>query len=262
MMLHLVNGLNDVALFPMKPIRLFFAAVALSSCACVLVAQQHPSQHHFNTPKPSVAPTTPEPRFPVLVDNARLRVSRIELAPNSESPMLPHDYDYLLVSIGASNVELAGSSNRFPVTMQDGEMQVIPGRWAHRFVNRADQPARLVMIESRTAMKPDAALCGLGHEDCHQVNFAKDGAVEYTQAMMFETPTVRLLKAELTVGATLPRHEHGADHLLVALTKLDLTADHENVLRDPGTVFWHSGGFASLKNTGEESARFLVLEVK
>jgi quercetin dioxygenase-like cupin family protein len=136
------------------------------------------------------------------------------------------------------------------------------GHWAHRFVNKAEQPAHLVMIESRTAMKPDAALCGLGHEDCHQVNFAKDGAVEYTQATMFETPTIRLIKAEFSAGATLPRHEHESDHLLVALTRLDVTADHEVVSREPGTVFWHAGGFASLKNTGEETARFLMLELK
>jgi hypothetical protein len=97
MMFRCVNCSKDAALFRTKAVRLFFSAVALSCCECVLVAQQHPSRHHFDSPRPSTSPKLPEPRFPPLIDNARVRVSRIELAPNSERPMLPHNYDYLLV---------------------------------------------------------------------------------------------------------------------------------------------------------------------
>ena len=176
--------------------------------------------------------------------------------------MLSHEYDYVLVSIGASNVELVSSAQRFPAAMQDGEMQVIPGRWAHRFVNKSAEAAHLVMIESRALIKPDASLCGLSSERCHDMNFAKDAAGEYSQATMFETPTMRLVKAELGAGSILPKHEHGSDHLLVALTRMDLIGDHEHIVRDPGEVFWHHQGFASLKNTGEEQTRFLLVELK
>lgn len=224
---------------------------------------QRAQQHRFDTPRPSVAPKTPAPHFPVLVENARVRVSRVEIAANGESAMLAHEYDYLLVSIGgASELELIGTSSRFPVAMQDGEMQIIPGRWAHRFVNKSSTPARLVMIESRTAIKPDAPICGLSAEQCHQMNFAKDGASEYAQSTMFETPTVRLVRAELGAGTLLPKHEHGSDHLIVALTDLQLIADHDEVARTAGTVYWHAGGFTSLKNTGQAEARFLLVEWK
>lgn len=244
-----------------KASALLFTLSVLLLCA-VAGAQQRSPQNRFDVAKPSVKSQSLEPHFPVLVDNARVRVSRVEISPNAETAMLPHEYDYLLVAIGATDLELVGSSSRFPVTMQDGEMQIIPGRWAHRFVNKADKPAQLVMIESRTAIKPDAAICGVSAEQCHQMNFAKDGATEYAQTTMFETPTMRLVKAELGAGTLLPKHEHGSDHLLVALSDMQLTADHDAVSRTQGNVYWHANGFATLKNTGDKLARFLLVEWK
>jgi len=239
----------------------FVVFAALLMCAFWLGAQQSSSKH-FDTPKPSIAPRTPDPKFPVMLDNARVRVSRVEIAPAGEGPMLAHDFDYLLVSLGPAKLELAGTSNRFPVEMQDGEMQLIPGHWPHRFVNKTNETAHLVMIESRAAMKPDAALCGLNAERCHQMKFARDGQSEYEQSAMFETPTVRLVKASLAPGTILPDHEHGSDHLLIALNGVTITADHDDFSCEQGTVYWHKGGFASLKNIGREQARFLLLELK
>jgi hypothetical protein len=262
---------HDVALFeidfqlrctPMNLPRILLCALLLIAVSETVHSQQRTAQHRFDTSRPSVAPRIPEPRFPVLLENSRVRVLRVEIAANAETPMLPHEYDYLLVSIGATDLEIVGSSNRYPVTMQDGEMQVIPGRWAHRFVNRSAEPAHLVVIESRKMIKPDAPICGLAAPRCHETSFGKDGASEYDQSVLFETETVRLVKAELTGSAVLPKHEHDSDHLLVALTPMVLTADHENVSREAGAIYWHKGGFASLKNSGENQARFLIVELK
>jgi hypothetical protein len=82
------------------------------------------------------------------------------------------------------------------------------------------------------------------------------------QNTLFETPTIRLVRAELGPRTSLPRHEHGSDHLLLALTKLQLVADSDNVSQDAETAYWHAGGFTTLKNVGQEQARFLLLELK
>lgn len=246
----------------MKTIRLFVTVLLALLCTQVGAAQQQPPRHQFSPTKPSVAPKVPDPHFSLLLDNARVRVSRVEIAPNSETAMLPHPYDYVLVSFGPSNLEVAGESNRFAAAMQDGEMQIIPGKWTHRLINKSSATAHLLMIESRTAIKPDAPICGLAAEPCHDMNFAKDGSSEYIQNTVFETPTIRLVRAELGPQTSLPRHEHGSDHLLLALTKVQLLADSDNVSQDAETAYWHAGGFTTLKNVGQEQARFLLLEVK
>ena len=99
MMLRRVNCVSHAGLLRMKPNRRIVFALALSSCACSLHAQQRSAQHNFNTPHPSVAPKTPGPHFPVLLDNSRVRVLRVDIAPNAETPMLSDNYDYVLVEL-------------------------------------------------------------------------------------------------------------------------------------------------------------------
>ena len=44
--------------------------------------------------------------------------------------------DYLLVSLGPSRFELATGPTHYSLELQDGEMQVLKGGWAHEIINK------------------------------------------------------------------------------------------------------------------------------
>jgi mannose-6-phosphate isomerase-like protein (cupin superfamily) len=65
-----------------------------------------------------------------------------------------HRHDYLVVSLGKSNFEIAGSGIRYPMQMEDGEMQVIKGGASHRITNLSDSPLQLVEMEVMSRNSP------------------------------------------------------------------------------------------------------------
>ncbi len=91
---------------------------------------------------------TAEPHHHAALENAYVRVFKVEVAPHQATLMHRHRHDYVFVSLGASEVEndVAGKP---PVTLklQDGETHFTPGNFAHIARNLADTPFRNVTIE-------------------------------------------------------------------------------------------------------------------
>src|SRR5439155_18845787 len=70
--------------------------------------------------------------FHSVLENDRVRVFKVEVPALQSTSVNYHRHDYLVVSLGKSNFEIAGSGIRYPMQMEDGEMQVIKGGASHR----------------------------------------------------------------------------------------------------------------------------------
>jgi quercetin dioxygenase-like cupin family protein len=207
---------------------------------------------------------TAEPSHHLALENERVRVFKVEVAPNASTLLHRHRHDYLFVTLGDARVanEVEGKAP-VELALADGETRFTPGNFAHKAKDLADRPFRNVTVELMQDEKlrdqpspwpPEAE----GNREFPggrvKVLFVHDGA--------------RVSEVELQPGALVPRHHHDGPHLLVAVSDLELRSDVEG--RGPmtarlkaGDVKWLPGGFThSLTNTGKSPARMVTVEFK
>lgn len=203
-----------------------------------------------------------------LLGNSQVRVYRIELPPGSETAMDRHDYDFLLISLGGGEFDLAGPGNVYPMAMAGDEVQVMKGHWPHRVVNKGKNRLTLIEVETTHEISPEQAICGLAAQSCTGAKFAKDDTTNYVESTLFITPSVRFARVQIEPSAGMPEHGHTSAHLMIALNNQQLTnavvaGAMTKIEADAGTPTWLEGGMVHrLINTGSEPARFLTLEWK
>jgi quercetin dioxygenase-like cupin family protein len=205
---------------------------------------------------------TAEPHHHAALENAYVRVFKVEVAPHQATLMHRHRHDYVFVSLGASEVEndVAGKP---PATLklQDGETHFTPGNFAHVAKNLADTPFRNVTIEF------------LQDEKAHQTpppKWDEERGLQVLQGgtkdIMFVQDGVRVSELDLQPGGVIPKHHHAGPHLVVAVTDLGLRSDVEGkpatlrVLK-AGDIAWVEGGYThTVTNVGQQPAKFVALE--
>src|SRR5437763_12236050 len=107
-----------------------------------------------------VVPITQEPSHHLVLENSYVRVFNVEVAPHFATRIHRHDYDYVFVTLGDSDV----SNERLfaePVELKlkDGETHFTAGNFAHKAVNLADTPFRNITIEF---VEPGLTFAGTG----------------------------------------------------------------------------------------------------
>ncbi|SRR5712692_1431327 len=208
---------------------------------------------------------TSEPHHHPALENAYVRVFKVEVAPHEATLMHRHRHDYVFVTLGASEVsnEVEGKA---PVALklQDGETRFTPGNFAHIARNLADTPFRNVTIELLRGEENDKARQSPPPKwDEERALHVLEGG---TQDIMFVKDGVRVSEVDLQPGGTLPRHHHSGPHLLVAVSDLDTRSDVEGMDPMPGhfkagDVKWLPGGYThTLTNVGKREAKFITLE--
>ncbi len=235
------------------------AAVALTVTflAISLTAQQTPSRDRFVPDVPSAE------RFGrASVRNSTLAAQALDIAPRAAVSIPATTHDYLVISLGESNLAVVGSRNRFDLELGAGEMQVITGRWPHKLMNRSDKPSRIVRVEVMRDVHAEKALCGLAASNCHEVRFGKTAHGDYTQTALFETPTAKLFRTSISANGSLRLHDDSRSHLIVALTKFRAHAASADFSLEPGDVQWIEGALPELSNLGSDEACMLILEIK
>jgi quercetin dioxygenase-like cupin family protein len=229
--------------------RLIFPALLI---AAIALAAQNPSEVEI----------TAEPHHHLALENAYLRVFKVEVAPHDVTLMHSHRHDYVFVTVGASEVE-NDVKGKPPNTLklQDGEARFVPGNFAHIARNLASTPFRNVTIEllqDEAARKtPPPAW-----DEDRGLHVFTGG----TQHIMFVQDGVRVSEIELQPGAMIPSHHHTGPHLVVAVTDLEVRSDVEGQGPMPGhiksgDVKWLPGGYThTLTNTGKQEAKFITVE--
>lgn len=205
---------------------------------------------------------TSEPHHHLALQNAYVRVFKVEVAPHQATLMHRHRHDYVYVILGISAVE-NHVEGKAPVTLtlQDGETHFTPGGFAHVGKNLADTPFRNVIIEILQDEKARKAPPPKWDEEraLHVLNGG-------TQDIMFVKDGVRVSEIDLQPGGMIPKHHHAGPHLAVAVTDLDLRSDVEgksSAVRQlkAGDVAWVEGGLThTVTNVGKQPTKFVTLE--
>ena len=203
-----------------------------------------------------------------LVSNRVVRAYRVDLQPGEATSVDRHEHDFLVISLGDSRFEFAGTANAYAMTMSDGEVQVMKGRWPHRIVNKSQKSLHLVEVEVEREIAPERAICGLNGQSCSGAKFAVNDDTNYVESRLFETPSVRIEKVEIAPGKGMPEHGHREDHLMVALNDQQVSnavvaGDILEMISHAGDASWMSGGIVHrIVNHGSAPARFLTIECK
>ena len=99
--------------------------------------------------------------FHQVLANDRVRVFSVEILPHQSTELNSHNHDYVILSLGKSNFQISGAGSTYPMQLDDGEMQVLKGRWPHQIANLSETPLRLLELEVLQEVHPDHPICGL-----------------------------------------------------------------------------------------------------
>ena len=205
---------------------------------------------------------TSEPHHHLALENAYVRVFKVEVPPHQSTLVHVHRHDYMFVALGASDVE-NDVKDKPPVRLklQDGETHYSDAPLAHAAKNLADTPFRNVTIEFMKdaeahktpplAWDPDRGLSVL-HGGTIDIMFVKDGA--------------RVSEVDLEPGGMIPKHTHTGPHLVVAITDLDLQSDvtgkpPARLQVKSGDIRWVEGGLThTVTNVGKQKSRLITVE--
>src|SRR4051794_12581195 len=158
-----------------------------------------------------------EPHHHLALENAQVRVFRVEVAPHTATLMHRHGRDYFFVTLGAAEIEndVAGKPPA-SVKLQDGEVRFSPGGFAHLAKNLGDTPFRNVTIELlQTAAAPAPATAGGGDEKPRELPGG-------TITPLFVKDGVRVSEVRLKPGGAIPKPPPADPPLVVAVPDLPL----------------------------------------
>jgi quercetin dioxygenase-like cupin family protein len=245
-------------------------ALLLFVTAAPLVAQvpKNNLDVHHPPSRPSSMETKSDPCFRSILENDRVRVFKVDVAGLQSTSLNDHRHDYVVVSLGKSNFEIAGSGIRYPMQMEEGEMQVIKGGASHRITNLSDGPLQLVEMEVMREIHPERPVCGLGGRACSDGIFGRNEDGSYTESTLFETDTIKLARVQLGPRGMLPEHRHERCHVLVSLAQTALldsasNAQSRELHLNAGDAAWYSEHIAhTLKNLTAQDVQFLTVEFK
>jgi len=236
--------------------RFCLAFIVLVALSTNLLAQHRPVKKALPTA------VTPEKYSSVQFRNSDVVVRRFNIPAGENSSVSGTIHDYLMVSYGQTSVAFSGYQTNFDMTLADGEIQVLQGGWPHSVRNQAQSPADLVTVEVLQNISPKTALCGLGAKSCYQTRFGKSAQGEYQQALLFETDSTALFRAQLGPGVSMHQHNDNRRHLIIAVTPVEAHVANQTVSLKPGETYWYPGAFDEIGNDGSANATMLILELK
>lgn len=206
---------------------------------------------------------TSEPSHHQVLANDYVRVFDVTVAPKATTLIHRHNYDYLFVTLGDSDVVSTRPGEK-PVALKlkDGEVRYTPGHFAHSAGNESDRPFHNITIE---LLKPAtnvktctesctvAVPCSSGNGGCPTVE--RRIASDQWIVSMITIPG----------GSTLEKPAHAGPYLLVAVSTLKLADTAEEKTRKlqaaPGALEWIEPKEShSVTNEGSAPARFIALE--
>ena len=216
---------------------------------------------------PHTVPITSEPSHHLVIENAWVRVFDVTVAPKASTLIHQHDYDYLFVTLGDSDVTSARVGEK-PVrlVLKDGETMFSPGHFAHAAINNLDVPFHNITIE---LLRPSTNVKTCS-QNCEQpVPCALEGARSCgSRKTRITSDQWTVTDVTLDPAAKLPRHSHAGPHLVVPVSELSLREDADNqaereIRAQPGQSAWVPAGRAHVvTNVGNRPARLITLQFK
>lgn len=204
---------------------------------------------------------TSEPSHHLVFENQYVRVFDVTVAPMASTLVHRHNFDYVFVTLGDSEVASARPDEKpVELSLKDGETRFTAGNFSHAAINRSPRPFHNITIE---LLKPSTnvktctescetgAPCGTGGAGCSiERRIAAD---QWQISLLTMSPSSRL-----------ERPPHAAQQLLVAVSDLDLTQEtgalRNRLRRSPGGLAWIPAGTSNtIINNGSKPASFVTL---
>jgi quercetin dioxygenase-like cupin family protein len=211
---------------------------------------------------------TSEPSHHLVLENDYVRVFDVTVAPKATTLIHRHNYDYLFVTLGDSDLINARVGEK-PAALQlkDGDVRFTPGHFAHAAINNADRPFHNITIEllkPTTNEKPCEVNCT---RDLFSIGKKSDGTTELTPETerLFGSDQWTVTLVTLEPKDHLDHLGHGLPQLVVPVSRLEFSAQPGSadgpIKRAPGQIDWLPNGVMHpLYNNGNARARFVVLE--
>ena len=167
---------------------------------------------------------TSEPSHHLVFQNEYVRVFDVTVAPHATTLVHKHNYDYLFVTLGDSDVvSVRPGEKPVALKLKDGEVRFTPGNFAHAAINQSDRPFHNITIE---LLKPSTTV-----KICTEIAIPADASASNGSLTIPAAPPpsgsslptsglsrslrCRLLRSIVSKAQTTP-------HLLVAVSDLDL----------------------------------------
>ena len=249
--------------------------LAALGCAQALPpgSTQQPGVAAAQGAKPTAVAITREPSHHKIIENDRVRVFKVEVAPHAATMLHQHDRDYLFVTLGDSEVsnEVAGKP-AVKLQLKDGETHFTKGGFAHVARNLSGQPFRNVTIELAQPAQGKVTVCDPSKEICDEQRgqpcVVAGVILCATKQTLIQAENFSVAQTMIPSGLTGATQDHPTAYLLVAISDLDLRSksprgSKRSIHQRAGDVEWMQPGTAeTVTNAGKGMARFITLEFK
>jgi quercetin dioxygenase-like cupin family protein len=210
---------------------------------------------------------TSEPSHHLVLQNEYVRVFDVTVAPRATTLVHKHNYDYLFVTLGDSDVVSARPGEK-PVALQlkDGEVRYTPGNFAHAAINKSDRPFHNITIE---LLKPSSKVATCA-EACLVNTPCTDRTNYFCPSSEKRISSDQWLVSMVTLPPAARMEQQPKNpHLIIAVSDLDLASvprtesASSNIKRTPGGLAWVRAGVApTVTNNSSKPAQFVTLEFK
>lgn len=201
------------------------------------------------------------PEFKELLQNQRVTVSSIDLAPHESNPMHRHEHDMIIVFVNGGRVRntVEGKKPEMDRTSA-GDVRFIPGGYTHTISNEGTSPFRAVVVEfddPQGKVEEDKS----SSRTCTPTGSKKCVDEQY----LFCTVKICVEDVTMAPGAVSTRHGHPTDHMLVAISDYELSDEVQGKgtvsrTRKSGEIEYIPAGITHrLTNVGSQPARFIVV---
>jgi len=207
---------------------------------------------------------TSEPSHHLVFSNAFVRVFDVSVAPKATTLVHRHNYDYLFVTLGDSDVTSARvGAAPAQLVLKDGEIRFTPGGFAHAAINNSDRTFRNITIELLDSAKGEKACTDACTVETNCKSADKPACPAMRRLLSAEQWTVSSLL--LPPGAIYEHHSSSGGHLAVAVSDLDLQMTPQDgsgteVHKKVGDLVWHNPATRAIKNIGSKPATIVYVE--
>src|SRR5579871_5728473 len=192
---------------------------------------------------------TSEPSHHLVFQNEYVRVFDVTVGPHATTLVHKHNYDYLFVTLGDSDVvSVRPGEKPVALKLKDGEVRFTPGKFAHAAINQSDRPFHNITIE---LLKSSS--------NVKQFKLAEGvSVVTHGESAALSDQWKAWINFLQPRGRMPPR----GPALFVTVADRDVKAqDGTNVVRRTvGDVMWIAPGTSYTVSNGSQPSKFFLLE--
>jgi len=202
---------------------------------------------------------TSEPSHHLVFQNGYVRVFNVTVAPRATTLVHKHNYDYLFVTLGDSDVvSVRPGEKPVALKLKDGEVRFTPGNFAHAAINQADRPFHNITIELLKASS------GVG---ACQVDCLLGPNAGPATTLLYSSDQWRASLDRVPASGRMEKPASSSPLLFVAVSDMDLSllggGAARTTHRAVGDITWIPAGtpYVAL-SSGKAPAQFATLEFK